>query len=198
MLVFFENLILFLLVVSSIFVLIVSNPIQSLLWLILAFTFSSMFFLIFGAELMSVIIFMVYIGAIAVLFLFVIMMLNIKIIELRFYYLRYLSIGIIVIGFLILEIILSIIFEFNLNNYKFFDYQNWLIFLNFKGNLYLLGSFIYVYNFIIFLLLGIILYVSMFCSIILLVDWNIKVNENKNKIYYDFYYFNNKRIIFLK
>jgi len=42
--------------------------------------------MIFGVELMSIIIFMVYIGAIAVLFLFVIMMLNIKIIELRFFY----------------------------------------------------------------------------------------------------------------
>jgi len=110
---YFEIIILLFVVITSINVLIVNNPVQSLLWLITTFAISSIFFMILGAELMSILVFMIYIGAIAVLFLFVIMMLNIKIIELRYLYLRYLSIGIIIICFFILEIILSIFFEFS-------------------------------------------------------------------------------------
>jgi NADH-quinone oxidoreductase subunit J len=82
-----------------------------------------MLFMIFGVELLSLLIFMIYIGAIAVLFLFVIMMLNIKVIELRFFYLRYLSVGATIVCFFILEIFLSILLEFNnsfyIKNYYF-------------------------------------------------------------------------------
>jgi NADH-quinone oxidoreductase subunit J len=49
--------------------------------------------MILGAEFVSLLVFLVYVGAIAVLFLFIIMMLNLKIVELRNYYLRYLPIG---------------------------------------------------------------------------------------------------------
>lgn len=196
MLIFFENIILFLIVISSLFVLIVSNPVQSLLWLILTFALSSMFFIFLGVELMSIIIFMVYIGAIAVLFLFVIMMLNIKIIELRFFYLRYLYIGIVIISFLFLEILLSIIFEINFSVYNLCNYELWLIYLNFKGNLFLIGSIIFNYNFILFFLLGLILFIAMISSIVLLVNWNL--NFNKKNLYDNFYFFNNKKIVFLK
>ena len=83
-----------------------------------------MLFMLFGVELLSLLIFMIYIGAIAVLFLFVIMMLNIKVIELQFFYLRYLSIGAVIVCFFILEIFLSILFEFNNSVYSNNNYLN--------------------------------------------------------------------------
>src|SRR5215467_10492845 len=74
-------------------VIFVNNPIQSLLSLIVLFALSSMLFMILGIEFISLLLFFIYIGAIAVLFLFLIMMLNLKIIELKNYYLKYLPIG---------------------------------------------------------------------------------------------------------
>jgi NADH-quinone oxidoreductase subunit J len=94
-----ENLLFFGCILSSIFILFSSNPIQSLLNLVLTFAISSILFMIIGVEFLSLLIFIVYIGAIAVLFLFVIMMLNIKIVELRTFYLRYVSIGFFIILF---------------------------------------------------------------------------------------------------
>jgi NADH-quinone oxidoreductase subunit J len=196
MLSFFENIILLCIVVAALNVLMVNNPVQSLLWLILTFALSSMFFMLLGVELMSILVFMIYIGAIAVLFLFVIMMLNIKIIELRFLYLRYLPIGIVIVCFFILEIFLSIFLE--LQNFYFVgnDYIFWLNLLNFHNNLYLLGTLIYNYHSLIFLSLGLILLVAMVCSIVLLVDWSH--DSSKPKYYKDVYYFKRKKITFLK
>ena len=93
----FENIILIFILLSSLSMLLVKNPVQSLIWLIVTFMFMSIVFMILGAELMSILIFMIYIGAIAVLFLFVVMMLNIKIVELKFY--QYIPIGISMIFF---------------------------------------------------------------------------------------------------
>lgn len=94
-----ENIIIFVCVVSAIMVLLAKQPIQSLLSLILSFGMSSIVFMILGAEFLSLLIFIVYIGAIAVMFLFVIMMLNVKVVELRSFYLKYLPVGIFIILF---------------------------------------------------------------------------------------------------
>jgi len=93
MLVIFEYIILLCVLFSGINVLFVRNPVQSLLWLIFSFLLMILEFIILGAEFVALLFLMIYIGAIAVLFLFVIMMLNIKIIELSLLYLKYLPIG---------------------------------------------------------------------------------------------------------
>jgi hypothetical protein len=73
-----------------------------------------------------------------------------------------------------------------------------LLYLNFKGNLFLIGSLIFSYNFILFIILGLILFVAMICSIVLLVGWDLeKTSKNKN-VYFDSYYFSKKKIFFLK
>jgi NADH-quinone oxidoreductase subunit J len=77
-----------------------------------------------GVEFLSLLIFMVYIGAIAVLFLFVIMMLNIKIVELRTTYLRYLPVGIFIIVIFFFELMFSIYFQFNIVFYYSIDFTN--------------------------------------------------------------------------
>jgi NADH:ubiquinone oxidoreductase subunit 6 (subunit J) len=65
-------------VISSSFVVFVSNPIYSLLWLVLSFLFSASFLLVLGCEFLALIFIVVYVGAIAVLFLFVVMLLDLK------------------------------------------------------------------------------------------------------------------------
>jgi len=69
------------------------NPVHSVLSLILAFCFTTVVFLFFGLEFVAITFLVVYVGAIAVLFLFVVMMLNIRIIELDESFWRYLPIG---------------------------------------------------------------------------------------------------------
>jgi NADH-quinone oxidoreductase subunit J len=79
--------------------------------------------MILGAEFVSLLVFLVYVGAIAVLFLFIIMMLNLKIVELRNYYLRYLPIGSFIIFFPLFELTFFIYSEFfsAYIDFSFFD-----------------------------------------------------------------------------
>jgi len=173
-------------------VLLAKQPIQSLLSLILSFGMSSIIFMIIGAEFLSLLIFIVYIGAIAVMFLFVIMMLNVKVVELRSFYLKYLPVGIFIILFFFFELFIYTYYEFFFFFNDFF-YINWIDFLDFKGNIYLLGSIIYSYYFILFLFLALILFISMLGSIILLVNWVDKKQTLINKEYY-FESFNKTKI----
>ena len=69
--------------VTARMVIAVTNPIYSILFLILVFTGTVGILLLLGAEFLAMILLIVYVGAIAVLFLFVVMMLNIRIIELK-------------------------------------------------------------------------------------------------------------------
>ena len=68
----------FLLIMSSLFVFISENPVNSVLFLILSFLCSSSICFYFGADFLGLIFIIIYVGAIAVLFIFIIMMLNIK------------------------------------------------------------------------------------------------------------------------
>ena len=80
--------------VASAFMVIASrNPVQSVLFLILAFVNAAGLFLLLGAEFLAMILVIVYVGAVAVLFLFVVMMLDVDFAELRQGFLQYLPIG---------------------------------------------------------------------------------------------------------
>ena len=67
------------LLLSSLFVLISQNPVHSVLFLILAFCNASGILFLFNAEFLGLVFIIIYVGAIAILFLFVVMMLNVKI-----------------------------------------------------------------------------------------------------------------------
>src|SRR5690242_18107732 len=71
------------LMLSSLQVIVLNNPIYSVLYLILVFIISSMLFIISGVQFLGLVLMIVYLGAVVVLFLFVVMLLNIKILELR-------------------------------------------------------------------------------------------------------------------
>src|SRR5436309_3791045 len=80
-------------VASGVMVIAARNPVHSVLFLILAFFNSAGLFVLMGAEFLAMILVVVYVGAVAVLFLFVVMMLDINFVALRAGFLRYLPIG---------------------------------------------------------------------------------------------------------
>src|SRR5712692_10123498 len=84
------------LIVSALAVILARNPVHSVLFLILSFVAAAGLFLMMGAEFLVMILIVVYVGAVAVLFLFVVMMLDVDFAELRQGFLSYLPIGIVI------------------------------------------------------------------------------------------------------
>jgi len=76
-------------IASGVMTIAARNPVHSVLWLILAFFNAAGLFLILGAEFIAMLLVIVYVGAVAVLFLFVVMMLNVDFAELRAGFARY-------------------------------------------------------------------------------------------------------------
>ncbi len=83
----------FVAVASAVMVISARNPVHSVLFLILAFFNSAALFVLMGAEFLAMILVVVYVGAVAVLFMFVVMMLDINFVELRQGFLKYLPLG---------------------------------------------------------------------------------------------------------
>ncbi|MEX5729477.1 NADH-quinone oxidoreductase subunit J [Rhodovulum iodosum] len=80
-------------VASGLFVVLARNPVHSVLWLILAFISSAGLFVLLGAEFVAMLLVIVYVGAVAVLFLFVVMMLDVDFTELRAEMVSYLPVA---------------------------------------------------------------------------------------------------------
>lgn len=95
-------------IASAFMVISAKNPVHSVLYLILAFFNSAALFILLGAEFLAMILIVVYVGAVAVLFLFVVMMLDINFAELRQGFLQYLPIGGLVGIILLIELILVV------------------------------------------------------------------------------------------
>ncbi len=93
------------LVVGSLMVITARNPVHSVLFLILAFFSAAGLFVMLGAEFIAMILVIVYVGAVAVLFLFVVMMLDIDFKHLRQGAMQYVPIGLIVGAVLIFELV---------------------------------------------------------------------------------------------
>lgn len=84
------------------------NPVHAVLFLILAFVNAAGLFLLLGAEFLAMILIVVYVGAVAVLFLFVVMMLDVDFAELRAGFLRYLPVGGLIGIVVLIELILVV------------------------------------------------------------------------------------------
>ena len=95
----------FMIVAAGVMVITARNPVHSVLFLILAFFNAAGLFVLLGAEFLAMILVVVYVGAVAVLFLFVVMMLDINFVEMREGFMRYLPIGGIVAFILLAEIL---------------------------------------------------------------------------------------------
>ncbi|MDF2604594.1 NADH-quinone oxidoreductase subunit J [Sphingomonas sp.] len=94
--------------VSGVMTIASRNPVHSVLWLILAFFNAAGLMVLVGAEFIAMLLVIVYVGAVAVLFLFVVMMLDIDFAELRAGFVRYFGIGLILAVALVCEIIIGV------------------------------------------------------------------------------------------
>ena len=95
-------------VASAVMVIVSRNPAHSVLFLILAFVNAAGLFVLMGAEFLAMILVVVYVGAVAVLFLFVIMMLDVDFAELREGFIEYLPVGIVIGGVFLFELLLTV------------------------------------------------------------------------------------------
>ena len=92
-------------VIAAFMVVAAKNPVHSVMYLITAFFSAAGLFVLMGAEFLALLLVMVYVGAVAVLFLFVVMMLDVDFVEMKQGFLQYLPIGAIVAIVLLIEMI---------------------------------------------------------------------------------------------
>ena len=154
--------------ISSIMVISARNPVHSVLFLILAFFNAAGLLILMEMEFLSLIFVVVYVGAIAVLFLFVVMMLNVKISEVEDEVLQYLPVGG-TIGLIFLFLIFFIIEgDFvSFNGQANSIYLDWFQQVDVVSNIETLGQVLYTEYLVYFLLAGVILLVAMVGAIVL-------------------------------
>ena len=157
----------FLIISSSFLVIYSRNPIHSILFLILVFAGSSGLLLMIQADFLAMMFIVVYVGAIAVLFLFVIMMLNVKIIELNENLISYLPISSFIMFIFIGQVVVLIDKNFLFDLTPFTSYNNWILLYLQSSNIELIGEIIYTYFFQLFLITGVILLIAMIGPIVL-------------------------------
>ena len=152
-------------VLSALMVISARNPVHSVLFLILSFVNASGLFVLLGAEFLAMILVVVYVGAVAVLFLFVVMMLDINFVKLREGFLQYLPFGALLGIVLIIELgILFLTKSFSENSLsKFVE----LPVMSEVENTKLIGQVLYTNYFYLFQISGLILLVAMVGSITL-------------------------------
>ena len=95
-------------VASAVMVIVSRNPVHSVLFLILAFVNAAGLFVLMGAEFLAMILIVVYVGAVAVLFLFVIMMLDVDFEQLREGFIDYLPVGLVIGGIFLFELLVTV------------------------------------------------------------------------------------------
>lgn len=152
-------------VASGFLVISAKNPVHSVLWLILAFFSSAGLFVLMGAEFLAMLLVIVYVGAVAVLFLFVVMMLDINFTELRKGALQHLTIGGLVGLVLLVELVTLVV----TNHFGELDFVAAQALVKPTGvdNTESLGLLIYTDFAFIFQMAGLILLVAMIGAIVL-------------------------------
>ena len=168
-------------IVSAVMVIQSRNPVHSVLFLILVFFNVAALLILLGLDFFAMVLLVVYVGAIAVLFLFVVMMLNIKLAEVNEQKLRYLPIGGLIGLLFLFEMFLIIDNDVCFYNWGQIgsSFLQWSTFIENKSNIEAVGLLMYTYFFHDFLLAGIILLVAMIGAIVLTMSRaaNIKVQD---------------------
>lgn len=166
-----------LILVSAFFVISSRNPIHSVLGLVSVFLFSSFLLVSLRAEFLALSFVIIYVGAIAILFLFIVMMLDIKLGDDSLNTLVYGPLGYFMIFVMVLEIVLPFInscydlpFFFNLTSQT--DFINWFNFVDGLTNIQLMGQILYTHYFAFFLMAGFILFIAIIGSLMLTLTLN--------------------------
>ena len=173
---------------SSFMVILVQNPVYSVLFLILSFVASVCLLLLLECEFLSLMFIIIYVGAIAVLFLFVIMMLDVKYLTInKKDTIKYLPFGIIILGVILFEILMLIKDCFNYNPYLdgllYNYYINWFNQMDTFSDIEAIGQVIYTQYVVQFLIAGNILLLATIAAIVLTVNTDSKIQSNKQIIF---------------
>lgn len=158
-----------LLLLSCLQVIVLNNPVYSVLYLIIVFILSSILFIISGIHFLGLVLMIVYLGAVVVLFLFVVMLLNIKILELRRGINFYPFILICLINFLL---IITFLYYETKNVFAFsvflkLDFVDWSKFFIETGSFNAIGKLLYTTFFFQFIISSTILFIAMVGAIVL-------------------------------
>lgn len=181
-------------VISAAMTIATSNPVHSVFYLIFAFLNASALFFLLGVEFLAVIFLIVYVGAVSILFLFVVMMLNIKLVEWTESLTRFVPITL-VIGLIFLSQATTLLDSFSNTNlltttnsletsstgtdnlWLSVPFIDWVrSFINFT-NAEILGQFLYTDFSFLFLLSSMILLVAMIGAIILSLDHHRQIRR---------------------
>ncbi len=174
-----------LIIINSFLVIFSKNSVTSVLYLISVFILVSLNLLLLGAEFLAILIIIIYIGAISILFLFVIMMLNLRICEVYSSLVKSFPLGIFLGFFFIIELIYILSKDFYLLNYMYNNYFEYNVLnyslINSQSNLYLIGDLLYNHYNCLLIIAGFILLLAMVGAIILTKDENNINNITYNK-----------------
>ena len=162
-------------VLSALMVISSKNSVHSVLFLILSFVNAAGLFILLGAEFLAMILVIVYVGAVAVLFLFVVMMLDINFIKLREGFLQYLPFGSL-LGIVLLTELAIIFLSDELTNMNLVEYNKRPSFKEIE-NTKDIGLVLYTDYFYLFQLSGLILLVAMIGSIVLTLRQRVGVKK---------------------
>ena len=157
----------FIMIASAFMVILSRNPVHSVLFLILCFFNSAGIFLILGAEFLAFILVIVYVGAVAVLFLFVVMMLDVEFKSISSTVISYLPIGM-TIGVIVLAELMLVLFTWK-RDYSVTDNLSITSDKQYS-NTEIIGLVLYTDNILFFQLAGLILLASMIGAIVLTVN----------------------------
>ncbi|MEM7291455.1 MAG: NADH-quinone oxidoreductase subunit J [Pseudomonadota bacterium] len=163
---FFFYLFSFIAVASAFMVISCKNPVHSVLFLILTFVNASGLFIMAGAEFLGLLLIVVYVGAVAVLFLFVVMMLDVDFAELREGYLQYMPVGALV-GIVVLVELLAVIGSWATAPVAVSSQTAPMPDVSETRNIEALGNILYTDHIFFFQIAGLILLVAMVGAIVL-------------------------------
>ncbi len=151
-------------VVGGLFTVISRQPVHSVLWLILAFLSVAGLFVLLGAEFVAMLLVIVYVGAVMVLFLFVVMMLDVDFAEMKAEMARYMPLGLLIGLVILMQFVL--VFGVWESNAEVMGRRAQVIPTD-RHNTEALGMILYDQYFLLFQLSGLILLVSMIGAIVL-------------------------------
>jgi len=164
--------------VAAIAVVCSRNPVHSVLWLIFAFFNAAGLFILLGAEMLAMLLVIVYVGAVAVLFLFVVMMLNIKTTRPKTGLRSYLPVGLLLVTVLLIEIIMVLFSSMKHIDITHASVENAEKITNVEK----IGRVLYTEHILYFQTAGLILLVAMIGAIVLTLRHREGVHRQKPSI----------------
>mgnify|MGYP003648760001 CR=1 FL=1 len=161
-------------IAGGLFTVISRNPVHSVLWLILAFLSSAGLFVLLGAEFVAMLLIIVYVGAVAVLFLFVVMMLDVDFAELKAEMARYMPLALLIALIILMQFVIAF---GSWESFVTADTLRRQVIVPDVYNTEALGLILYDQYFLLFQLAGLILLVAMIGAIVLTLRHRVDVKR---------------------